>query len=175
VDEHPYTRIPPALANSPLAEGSSSVEPFGPLTLRCPCFAAVQPSHPCLGVRRHAAHPCPRSTPASQPRGADRYSSAPAFAAAQPPLPSGVVRAVRRDIVSRRKVIRPHPPGSRSRPPFDPLRLPVAMLLDSRLPGHTSLETSASQRVSASRLPASTLQRPGHSAAPLRRLHETSR
>jgi hypothetical protein len=24
--------------------------------LRFPCFAAVQPSHPCLGNRRHAAH-----------------------------------------------------------------------------------------------------------------------
>jgi hypothetical protein len=39
---------------------SSSAGVVVPLTLRYPCFAAVRPVHPCTGVRRHAAHPCPR-------------------------------------------------------------------------------------------------------------------
>src|SRR5580698_7098065 len=47
---------------------SPSAGPFVPLTLRYPCFAAVRPSRPCLGVRRHAAHPCTR--PARRVRGA---------------------------------------------------------------------------------------------------------
>jgi hypothetical protein len=41
---------------------------FVPLALRYPCFAAVQPSGPCLGVRRHAAHPCTRPAPGAQRR-----------------------------------------------------------------------------------------------------------
>jgi hypothetical protein len=46
--------------------------PFAPLTLRCPCSTAVQPVHPCTGVRRHAAHPCVRPVPATQRRDSDR-------------------------------------------------------------------------------------------------------
>ena len=38
-------------------ERSPSAGLFTPLTLRHPSFAAVRPIHPCIGVRRHAAHP----------------------------------------------------------------------------------------------------------------------
>ena len=55
--------------------------------------------------------------PARTPVRAFVVSDSPCFAAAQPPLPCGVVQPVRRDIESRRRGIHPHPSGSRSRPP----------------------------------------------------------
>jgi hypothetical protein len=58
------------------------VEPFGSATLRI-LLRCGRPVLPCTGVRRHAAHPCPRSTSASQAREPDRCASAHAFAAAQ--------------------------------------------------------------------------------------------
>jgi len=76
------------------------------------CYAAVQPAP-------FAALSCSALGPAATSCGGARHGVA---------RPCAGVRSVRRDFISRRKCTRPHPPGSWTKPPFDPLLHPCSNL-----------------------------------------------
>jgi hypothetical protein len=108
-------------------------------TLHHPWFRCGPAATSCSGVRRmRLTLPSPGDGE-SEARLRPRRFTIHGFAAAQTAHPCAVVRSVRRDFVSRRKDIRPYPPGSRTKRPSIRCYRIAALSCSARGPAQTSM------------------------------------